>query len=118
MQDFKKINVWKDALDFCAEVYTVTKNFPKEELYGLTSQLRRASSSIGANIAEGCGRSTQKNLRQFLYQAMGSVKECENFLLLSNKLKYLSDEDFASLNSKLESVAKQLNVFIQSIKVE
>lgn len=117
MQDFKKLSVWQDAMDFSVMVYNISKTFPHDEVYGITSQLRRAAYSIGANIAEGAGRLTTRNFRQFLVQANGSTKECENFLILCNKLKYLSDEEFKSLNEKLTSVAKQLYYFIKSLKV-
>ncbi len=116
MQDFKKLEVWTDAIEFCAKIYETTKKFPDDERYGLTSQLRRASASISTNIAEGAGRRTEGDFRQFLYVAMGSVKECETLLILSAKLGYLSQEDFGKLGERLEILAKKLNKFIQSIK--
>ena len=116
MQDFKKLEVWNDGIEFCAKIYEMTKKFPDEERYGLTSQLRRASASISTNIAEGAGRRTPADFGQFLYMAMGSVKECETLLILAQKLGYLSQEDSGKLSERLDIVAKKLNKFIQSVK--
>ncbi|MFH1545502.1 MAG: four helix bundle protein [archaeon] len=113
MQDFKQLNVWQRAHQFTLDVYKETAQFPANEKYGITSQLRRASSSIAANIAEGTGRQTNKGFLSFLYISMGSVKECESFLVLAKDLKYLKNE---RLFSDLESIAKMLNRLIKSIQ--
>ena len=89
MQNYKDLKVWVAAHQFTLNVYSMTKLFPKEEMFGLTTQLRRAAASVGANIAEGCGRNTQADLARFLQISLGSANESEYFLLLANDLNYL-----------------------------
>ena len=101
MQDFHKLKVWEKAHAVALEIYTVTKQFPKEENYGLTSQLRRSAASIPTNIAEGCGRGTQKELAQFLQIAMGSACEVEYLLLLSHELEYIAESEFENLSTRV-----------------
>jgi len=115
VQDFKNLEIWKKAYDFALEVYGITADFPTSEQYALTQQLRRAATSISANIAEGCGRRTKKEFLRFLYVAMGSVKECENFLMLAKDLGYLKEERFYILNNEIQSLGKMLNTFIQKL---
>ena len=86
MQDFRDLKVWQKSHQLTLEVYRSTATFPREELYGLTSQIRRASSSIPANIAEGCGRNSPNELRRFLEIAMGAASELEYHLLLARDL--------------------------------
>ncbi len=93
MRDFKKLEVWRIARELNKLVYVVTKNFPKDEIYGLTSQIRRASISISSNIAEGCGRRTSKDFAQFLYNAMGSIKEVESQIFVAKDLNYLTNNE-------------------------
>ncbi len=114
MRDFKKLNVWQEAHNLVLAVYRETKKFPKEEIYCLTSQLRRAVVSIPNNIAEGCGRNSKKELYNFLNISMGSSSEVEYLLLLAHDLKYFSDEHII-LNDQLMKVRKMLNVFMQQI---
>lgn len=116
MQDFKNLKVWKESYDFAIEMYKITSKFPLNEQYGLTQQLRRASTSISANIAEGTGRGSNPDFLRFLYNALGSVKECENFLMMSKDLGYLSTSEFGELNSRSEKIGKMLNSLIKSIK--
>jgi four helix bundle protein len=89
MQDFRKLKVWEKAHSETLKIYTITENFPKEEIFGLTSQLRRSAASIPTNIAEGCGRGTRMELSQFLQVAMGSASEMEYLLILAKELNYL-----------------------------
>jgi four helix bundle protein len=91
MQDFKKLNVWKKAHVLTLGIYEATKNFPQDETFGLRSKMRRASSSIGINIAEGCGRSSQTELRRHLRMAQGSACELEYELLLARDLELLPE---------------------------
>ena len=98
MQSFRDLKVWEKAHKLTLDVYRVTKAFPADERFGLTSQLRRACASIPANIAEGCGRSGGKELRRFLDIAMGSASEVEYHLLLARDLNYLSDEHYRPLH--------------------
>jgi four helix bundle protein len=87
-------------------IYVATKKYPKEEMYGITSQIRRASSSITANISEGCGRKTKTDFARFLVIAIGSINETENFLLLSKDLGYLTQEDFQNLTEHVMKCVK------------
>jgi len=114
MRDFRKLNVWKEAHKLVLAIYQMSRKFPKEERYCITSQLRRAVTSIPNNIAEGCGRNSKKELYNFLNIAMGSSSEVEYLLLLSYDLKYLSD-DYNALNSDLIVLRKMLKVFMQQI---
>lgn len=116
MQDFKNLKVWKEAYDFSLKVYKATAKFPSNEQFGITSQLRRASTSIAANIAEGTGRQSNAAFLAFLYNSIGSSKECENFLLMSKDLGYLSEELYQELNESCVRVSKMLNGLIQSVK--
>jgi four helix bundle protein len=108
MQDFRKLRVWKKAYDLVLRVYIITKGFPREELYGITSQIRRSAASITANISEGCGRKTKMDLCRFLMIALGSLNETENFLLLSRDLSYLSLNDFEEIDAQLIETRKML----------
>ena|SRR3989344_8801215 len=115
-QDFKQLRVWQEAYTLSLGVYKASKNFPAEERYGLTSQLRRAAVSVPANIAESCGKSTPAHQVQTLYVASGEVKELECLLLLARDLGYLPRTDFEPLNARLTSTAKMLGAFIRRIQ--
>ncbi len=116
MKDFKQLKIWQEAHNLTLSVYKHPQAFPKSELYGLTGQLRRASSSIPANIAEGCGREGDKELSRFLCIAMGSASELEYHLILAKDLEYLSPQLYNSLNDDLIKLKKRLNVFIKKLK--
>ncbi|WP_370631320.1 four helix bundle protein [Robertkochia aurantiaca] len=90
MKSHKDLRVWNESIDLVEKVYALTKEFPKEELYGLTSKLRRGAISVPSNIAEGCGRKGNKELSRFLYLALGSLSEVETQFEISVRLKYLS----------------------------
>ncbi len=113
MWNFKKLNVWKKAVDLVEKIYDITDRFPKTEIYGLTSQLRRSTVSISANIAEGCGRRTSKDFVQFLHNAMGSVKEVESELLVAKRLGYLKDAN--ELFAELEEIGKMINGLMRHV---
>ena len=91
MRDFKKYDIWQLSHSLTLEVYKTTSNFPKEEVYGLTSQIRRALASVPTNISEGCGRNSDKEFNQFLNIALGSANETEYLLILSRDLKYIDN---------------------------
>jgi four helix bundle protein len=110
---FTELIVWQKAHQFVLGVYTLTKNFPKEELFGLTSQFRRASVSIAANIAEGYSKKGQKDKIRFLNIAQGSLAECEYYLRLTRDLGYA---DVKKLVIDLEEVSKLLNAYSRAIK--
>lgn len=94
MQNYKDLKVWEKSHLFTVKIYEITKSFPKEELYSLTNQIRRASSSIPANIAEGCGKNSNSDFANFLNIALGSANESEYFLILSKDLKYFDEKAF------------------------
>lgn len=108
MRDFRKYNVWQDSHLFTLEIYQVTKEFPKEELFGLTSQLRRATSSIPTNFAEGCGSNSEKEFGRYLNIAIASCSEVEYLLLLTSDLKYLNIEIHQGLATKIIQIRKQI----------
>ena len=116
MRDYKKLDVWKLSVELNKMVYGVTGNFPKDEIYGLTSQLRRASVSISSNIAEGCGRRTSKDFVQFLHNASGSLKEVGSQLVLAMDLGYISDDEFGKLNGVVIKLGNKLLSFIRYIE--
>ena len=115
MKDFRSLDVWKKSHELVLAIYRVTAAFPKSELYGLTSQIRRAAASIPANIAEGCGRSGDAELGRFLTIAMGSASELEYHLLLSRDLNFLSTSDYARLANSVIEVKRMLTGFIQKL---
>ena len=116
MKDFKELGVWQKAHRFALDVYRATKDFPGEERFGLTSQLRRAAVSAPANIAEGCGRSGDRELGRFLGMAAGSASEAEYHLLLARHLGYLSPETHAQLDTQVNEVKRMLNSFITKLR--
>ena len=97
MQTHKDLDVWKEGIDLVVEIYKATKKFPKEELYGITSQLRRASVSFPSNIAEGYARKHIGELVQYLYHSLGSLSEVETQLIISNRLGYLDSNELLDI---------------------
>jgi len=116
MQDFKSLKVWEKAHGLTLEIYRYTKDFPKEELYSLTNQLRRAASSIPANIAEGCGKKTKADFANFLNIALGSANETEYFLILSRDLNYISQDNFNTLSKEANDVKAMLINLINKVR--
>ena len=116
MRDFRKLKVWEKSHALALAVYTVTTAFPKDELYGVTSQIRRASTSIPANIAEGCGRNGSAELARYLHIAMGSASELEYFLLLARDLRFLEDTGYQSLARDVIEVKQMLTSLIQRVR--
>ena len=116
INNFYDLDAWKKGNSFVLEIYRYTKGFPKEELYGIVSQLRRASSSITANIAEGFSRFHFNDKIRFYLNARGSVSEAQNFILLAKDLEYLKEEHFKSLFCLSEDVNKLINGLIRSIE--
>jgi four helix bundle protein len=116
MQNYKELKVWEKAHYFTLQVYETTKNFPKEEVYSLTNQIRRAASSIPANIAEGCGKNSANDLANFLNIALGSSNETEYFLLLSKDLGYLKQKDFELLFILINKVKGMLISLIGKVR--
>lgn len=115
MRDFRSLNVWHKAHQLALSVYHVTQAFPKEELYGLVSQMRRAAASIPMNIAEGCGHDSEAELGRFLRIAAGSVSEVEYQLLLAHDLQFLSDADYQHLTTQVTEIRKMLASLIHHL---
>ena len=118
MENFKDLKVWVKAHDLTLAIYQKTRGFPKEEIYGLTSQIRRASASIGANIAEGCGRRSDPEMNRFIQIARGSVSELEYHLLLARDRRFLSlsVDDFEELEAKVFEIQRMLASLSQRLK--
>jgi four helix bundle protein len=115
VRPFQGLRVWQKAHQLTLDVYRVTRLFPKEELYGLTSQLRRAASSVPANIAEGCGRGSARELHRFLQIASGSACELEYHLLLAYDLNLLELSKYESLCEDVNGVKRMLNTYSQKL---
>ena len=116
MKDFKQLKVWRKAHEMTLDTYRVTTAFPREEMYGLTSQLRRAAASVGANIAEGCGRRSDGEMCRFLQIARGSACEIEYHFLLARDLQFLDDKDFKSLTRRADELQRMLTGLMQSVR--
>ena len=117
MRDFHTLDIWKKSHRLTIHVYKLTKEvFPKEELYGLTSQIRRACSSIPTNIAEGCGRGSDIDFARFLQIAIGSSSEVEYELLLAHDLQYIPNEKYQKLSSEIISIRKMIIRFMDKLK--
>ena len=116
MNDFKNLKVWQKSYRLTLQVYRSTRSFPKEELFGLVSQIRRSASSIGANIAEGVGRKSDGELTRFLHIARGSASELEYHLLLAKDLEFLTQKDFNDLMRITEEVQRMLTSLILQVR--
>lgn len=114
IKNFYDLEVWKQGHQLVLEIYKITKEFPKEEKYGVVSQLRRASGSITANVAEGFARYHFKDKIRFYYQARGSIAEIQNFLLLAKDLSYINFQKCSDLGEKSKNVAKLINGLIRA----
>ena len=118
MRDFRELKVWEKSHHLVLGVYKVTTRFPREEMYGLTSQIRRACISIPANIAEGCGRRGDAELSRFLQIAMGSASELEYYLLLARDLDFLKISDCDRLMSEVTEVKRMLASFLRKLRAD
>ena len=118
MRDFRELKVWERSHRLTLTIYKVTNTFPQSELYGLTSQIRRASSSIPANIAEGCGRGSEAEFARFLQIALGSASELEYHLLLSRDLNLLSPSEYESRAGETIEIKRMLTVFIRQLRAD
>ncbi|MGA7217878.1 MAG: four helix bundle protein [Candidatus Sulfotelmatobacter sp.] len=116
MEDFKNLKVWRKAHCLTLRLYELTRGFPRDEIYGLTCQLRRSAASIGANIAEGCGRRSDGEMKRFLQIARGSASELEYHLLLAKDLRFLSATDFEDLEAKVLEVQRMLASLVQRLQ--
>jgi four helix bundle protein len=116
MKDFKDLKVWEKAHALTLEVYSETRSFPKDELYGLTTQLRRSAASVAANIVEGCGRRSDGEFTRFLQIARGSASETEYHLLLARDLNLLSETKFRKLDLMVVEVQRMLTGLVQRVR--
>ena len=116
MRPHERLEAWSKAVDFVVDIYKITDGFPKEEKFGLTSQIRRAAVSVPANIAEGAARQSQKEFAHFLSIAQGSASELETELLIAHRLGYLSESRYHELRSILERVGRLITGLAQHLK--
>lgn len=115
MKTHKDLDVWKKSIELVTRLYKVTTGFPQHELYGMVSQLRRASVSVPVNLAEGAGRNHRKEFIQFIGISMGSASELETLLLISKNLNYLNIETYLELNADLERIMKMLTNLLRAL---
>jgi len=118
IESYRDLRVWQESMNLAEICYKVTKTFPKEEIYGMTSQIRRAATSVPANIAEGYGREYRQEYIQFLHIAQGSLKELETHLLLAQRVELLPTENADSTLKQCESVGKLLRPLIRSLQTK
>lgn len=116
MKNYKDLFVWQRGHAFVLDVYRVTKNFPKEELYGITSQLRRAAVSVPTNVAEGSGKFTQRDFANYLQNSLGSCMESEYLIFLSFELGYMRVEEFKNLDEQVNEVKAKLINFLVKVR--
>lgn len=118
MKDFRKLKVWEKSHQLVLDIYKATSFFPKSELYGLTSQVRRSAVSIPSNIAEGSGRGSDADLRRMLQIAFGSASELEYQLLLAFELKFIDKELYAQIDNQITEVKRMLSSLMQKLKAD
>lgn len=116
MRDFKKYDIWKLSHVFTLKIYDLTKSYPKDEIYGIISQIRRASSSIPTNISEGCGRDSDSEFNRFLTIALGSASEVEYLIILSKDLNYIDENSFIILNEEINIIKRKIYSLKQKLK--
>jgi four helix bundle protein len=115
---YQDLEVWKKSMTLTVFIYEISKGFPKDGIYGLTSQMRRASCSVPLNIAEGYGRKSTKNYIHFLRISRGSLMELETYILMSEKLKYLETKNSKQALAQLEEIMKMLHGLIKSLRLK
>ncbi len=116
MKTYKELIVWQKAVEFVTAIYSVTKGFPKEEIYGLTNQIRRAAVSVPSNIAEGFGRNSKNEFKHFLQIAIGSLFELQTQLEIARNLEFISAEKFDKLFSSTREIEAMLSSLIRKLK--
>ncbi|WP_203558476.1 four helix bundle protein [Bacteroides sp. 519] len=112
----KDLLVWQKSIDLVCAVYSLLKQYPKEELFAMSNQIRRCVVSIPANIAEGCGRRSKAELSQFLHIALGSASELETFFIISKRLNYITDQEYNDLNSSLLEIIKMISGLVRNLQ--
>ena len=111
----KNLEAWKQAMDLTIEIYNVTKNFPNQEIYGITNQVRRAAISVPSNIAEGAARQTKKEFGNFLHVAQGSLSELDTQIEIASRLGYIDVKCRKTLDEKMEPIDKMITVLIRHL---
>ena len=117
MNNFKELKVWQKAISFVTVIYKTTSTFPKFEVYGISSQIQRASVSISCNISEGCGKTSKKDFRRFLEIAISSAFEVENLLIICFNLKYINKKEYELLIKNINELQKMLSGLKKSIQI-
>ena len=112
----KRLDVWKKAIDLTVDIYRLTESFPKTEVYGLTSQMRRAAVSIPSNIGEGAGRQIKKEFINYLHMGQGSLSELDTQLVIATRIEYLPADTYKEMENKIETISKMLTGLIKSLK--
>ena len=115
MKTHKDLLVWQKSMELVTEIYKVTTKFPKEEIYGITSQIRRSAISVPSNIAEGAGRNSPKEFKQFLFFALGSLSELETQFIISKNLNYIDEETNVKINNEIVALIKMTASLIRSV---
>jgi four helix bundle protein len=118
MKDFHRLKVWEKAHRLALSIYELTRHFPADERFGLILQLRRAATSVPTNIAEGCGRSSDRELARFLSIAAGSASEVEYQILLSRDLGYVDEDAYQTLSQQVNEIKRMLSVFLQKLTAD
>ena len=118
MHNFRELQVWQKAIDLVKDIYNISNQFPQEERYGLTSQVRRSAVSIPSNIAEGCSRKSTKEFSHFLRISQGSAFELETQLIIANKLELIEDETLNIVSSQIVEIQKMLHGFEKKLSME
>ena len=116
MKSHKDLEVWKRSVSLVTFIYEITKSYPKEEIYGLTNQIRRSAVSISSNISEGAGRSHTKEFVQFLYISLGSLSELETQVIISENLKFISIDNSAKIQNELTEIRKMIQGLIRNLE--
>ncbi|MCK3683170.1 four helix bundle protein [Maribellus sp. YY47] len=116
MKDFKNLKIWQKGINLVVDIYQTSQNFPTEELYGLTSQMKRSAVSIPSNIAEGSGRNSDKDFSRFLDISLGSSFELETQIIIAHKLSFINDEKFKELTDDIQEEQKMITGLQKSIK--
>ena len=116
IKSFKQLKIWQKGIEIVKDIYTLTKQFPKEELYGITSQMRRSAISIPSNIAEGFKRYHSKEYSQFLHIVLGSAAELETQLIIAKELGFINEENLNDISEKLDHIPKMISSLLNKLK--
>jgi four helix bundle protein len=116
VKTFKELRMWQKGIEIVKEAYELTKSFPREELYGLSSQIRRSAVSIPSNIAEGFKRAHDKELKQFLHISLGSTAELETQMIISKELGFINEGDLKNFSEKLDHVGRMISAYLSSMQ--